>query len=397
MSTIYKTNEQPPRRSCIAKSFLPTRVLDALAGSGMSFAMQFPDGSVRRFGDLAPRFEIVLRNATGLKAAASLNELRIAEAYLNGDIEIDGEMLLSFGLRQLFDDKAAVISLWRLLEPILFGQIRTNKRAISKHYNVDADFFMQFLDKKVPSYTQGVYTNEDEGLDQATLRKFDYCFNALDLKAGDHVLDIGPGWGAWLEYASARGIKSTGITISEASMNYLKARSATLGYEWNIVLADFLEYHPTEKYDAIVIMGVIEHLPHYDRVIQQFSKLIKPGGKIFLDGSADVRKFDVAKFLVKHIYPGNHSYMVLHDFLRALALTPLRLIELHNDRWSYYLTARQWAQNLDANRAVVTSKFGENVYRSFRLYLWGTAYQFFSGGLDCYRMVISSPSAPTSA
>jgi cyclopropane-fatty-acyl-phospholipid synthase len=83
--------------------------------------------------------------------------------------------------------------------------------------------------------------------------------------------------------------------------------------------------------------------------------------------------------------------MVLHDFLRALALTPLRLVELYNDRWSYYLTATQWATNLDSNKDVVISKFGDNIYRAFRLYLWGTAYQFLSGGLDCYRLVIASP------
>jgi cyclopropane-fatty-acyl-phospholipid synthase len=395
MSMISRKNESPDLLPGMAGPLLPRRVSDALARSGMSFVLQFPDGSIERVGDFTPQFEIVLRNAKALRAAASLNELRIAEAYLDRDIEIEGDLLQSFELRKLFDDSAAAIWFWRFLEPFMFGQIRTNKRAISKHYDVDSEFFMQFLDKKIPSYTQGVYVTDEESLEQATARKFDYCFQALDLKPGDHVLDIGPGWGAWLEYASSRGIRGTGITISEASLNYLKSRSAAQGYNWNIMFADFLEFNPTEKYDAIVIMGVIEHLPQYDRVVQQFSKLIKPGGKIFLDGSADVRKFAVAKFLVKHVYPGNHSYMVLHDLLRALALTPLRLSELHNDSWSYYLTARQWAKNLDANKSVVTSKFGEDVYRRFRLYLWGTAYQFLSGGLDCYRLVISSPNAPT--
>jgi cyclopropane-fatty-acyl-phospholipid synthase len=357
----------------------------------MSFALQFPDGSIRNFGDSTPQFKVVLRNPDALKAAASLNELRIAEAYLNGDIDLEGDLLRSFELRKTFGDTSAIISIWRFLEPLIFGQIQTNKRVISTHYDVDSEFFMQFLDKKTPSYTQGIYTTDSDSLEQATLRKFEYCFSVLNLKPGDHILDIGPGWGAWLEYASSRGVKCTGITISKASMDYLKAQSVTLGHDWNIAFADFLEYSPNEKYDAIVIMGVIEHLPQYDRVVHQFNKLIKPGGRIFLDGSADVRKYAVAKFLVKHIYPGNHSYMVLHDFLRALALTPLRLVELYNDRWSYYLTATQWATNLDSNKDVVISKFGDNIYRAFRLYLWGTAYQFLSGGLDCYRLVIASP------
>ena len=141
-------------------------------------------------------------------------------------------------------------------------------------------------------------------------------------------------------------------------------------------------------------MGVIEHLPQYDLVAEKFRALTKPGGRIFLDGSASEKKYDVAKFLVKYIYIlGNDSYMVLHDFLRALANTPLRIVELYNDRYSYFLTAGQWARNLDSNYAFIRDRFGETVYRRFRPYLWGTAYQFQSGGLDCYRMVIVHPTS----
>jgi cyclopropane-fatty-acyl-phospholipid synthase len=83
--------------------------------------------------------------------------------------------------------------------------------------------------------------------------------------------------------------------------------------------------------------------------------------------------------------------MVLHDFVRVLTNTPLRIVELYNDRHSYFLTARQWARNLDSNYAFIRDKFGEDVDRRFRLYLWGTAYQFQSRGLDCYRMVLVNP------
>jgi len=124
---------------------------------------------------------------------------------------------------------------------------------------------------------------------------------ALNLKPGDHILDIGPGWGARLEYASARGVKCTGITISQESAEYIRKKAANLGYDWNIELFDLLEYQSKDKFDAIVIMGVIEHLPQYDLVAEKFLALIKPGGRIFLDGSASEKKYDVAKFLVKYI------------------------------------------------------------------------------------------------
>jgi cyclopropane-fatty-acyl-phospholipid synthase len=138
-------------------------------------------------------------------------------------------------------------------------------------------------------------------------------------------------------------------------------------------------------------MGVIEHLPQYDRVLSRFVSLLKPGGYIFLDGSACTRKYELSSFMVKYIYPGNHSFLVLHDFLDKLAATQLRVLEILNDRYSYFLTFQQWARNFDANRASVVEHFGEFNYRRFRLYLWGAAYEFLSRSLDCYRMVIHYP------
>ena len=138
-------------------------------------------------------------------------------------------------------------------------------------------------------------------------------------------------------------------------------------------------------------MGVIEHLPGYLRVLTKFVSLLKPGGRIFLDGSACTKKYELSSFMVKYIYPGNHSFLVLDDFLKKLAKTPLQVEEIFNDRMSYYYTFVQWAKNFDAHRDVVIEKFGEFDYRRFRLYLWGAAYEFLSRSLDCYRMIIELP------
>ena len=98
-----------------------------------------------------------------------------------------------------------------------------------------------------------------------------------------------------------------------------------------------------------------------------------------------------SSFMVKYIYPGNHSFLVLDDFLNKLAKTPLQVEEIFNDRMSYFHTFVQWAKNFDAHKDAVTAKFGEFDYRRFRLYLWGAAYEFLSRSLDCYRMIIHLP------
>ena len=138
-------------------------------------------------------------------------------------------------------------------------------------------------------------------------------------------------------------------------------------------------------------MGVIEHLPNYERVLKKFYRLLKPGGRVFLDGSAAKKKYELSTFMVRHIYPGNHSFLVLDDFLNKLAKTDLEVMEVQNDRWSYFLTFRQWARNLESNKDYVRSAFGDCEYRKFRLYLWGAAYEFLARNLDCYRLILYKP------
>jgi cyclopropane-fatty-acyl-phospholipid synthase len=372
-------------------SSLFARFAKQFSDSPVSFAVTLPDGNVQQFGPSAPSFRIVLKNNRALRAIASLDEGRFGDAYLAGDIDLEGDILNLFVLRKSLTDVHPITTIWRFLQPLVFGQVHTNKQAITAHYDIDPEFFLSFLDPKTPCYTQGVYADPDETLDVATVRKFEYCFEKCGLKPGDRILEVGPGWGAWFEYAARRGVHCTGITISQTSIDYLNAKAKTLGLDWEVYLSDLLEYSDERKYDAIVIMGVIEHLPDYARVLSKFQSLLKPGGIIFLDGSACTKKYELSSYMVKYIYGGNHSFLVLHDFLDKLARTPLEVTEIFNDRHSYYLTFLQWARNFDGNRDFVIRRFGEFNYRRFQLYLWGAAYEFLSRSLDCYRMIIRNP------
>ena len=360
------------------------------------FEVAMPDGAVERFGTGAPTFRVTIRNKKGLSAIASLDEGNIADAYLYGDIDLDGDMVKPFQLRTAMKDSHWLTEVWRYLQPLFFGQVYTNRRAISSHYDVPEDFFLSFLDPKVPCYTQGVYAHPDaddpgETLSEANLRKFEYAFEKLRLKPGDRLLEVGPGWGAWFEYASQRGVECTGISISQASIDYLTRRGKELGYDWKLILTDLLDYRSDQPYDAIVIMGVIEHLPDYKRVLDKFMTLLKPDGRIFLDGSAATTKYELSSFMVKYIYPGNHSFLVLDDLLNKVAKTPFQCEEVFNDRMSYFHTFVQWAKNFDANKDTVVAKFGDFQFRRFRLYLWGATWEFLSRSLDCYRLILHKP------
>jgi cyclopropane-fatty-acyl-phospholipid synthase len=371
--------------------------LDALIGRvgdiATPFSIELPDGDKRTLGRGDPEFCISLRNERALRALRSLDEGNISEAYLSGDIDLEGDMLKPFTLRQHFNDRHPLVLAWRFLEPALFGQVYTNKRAIASHYNADPKLFLSFLDPVFPAYSQGIYANDDEPLATALERKFDWAIEKCELGPGKRVLEIGPGWGAFASHALQTGVRFTGITNSEVSQSYLRSKLSNFGDRFDILLTDFYNYEPKEPYDAIVIMGVIEHLPDYERVLKKFSRLLKPGGLVFLDGSAAKKKYELSTFMVRHIYPGNHSFLVLDDFINKLGRTDLELMEVHNDRWSYFLTFRQWALNLEGSKDFVLRTFGEFEFRKFRLYLWGAANEFLVRSLDCYRTILYKPKA----
>jgi len=102
--------------------------------SPISFQVTLPDGSVQRFGKAAPRFAVTLKNSQALRGLASLDEGRIGEAYLAGDLDIDGDMLAPFALRGSLKDFHPVLAIWRFLQPLLLGQIHANRHSAFTYY-----------------------------------------------------------------------------------------------------------------------------------------------------------------------------------------------------------------------------------------------------------------------
>jgi cyclopropane-fatty-acyl-phospholipid synthase len=366
--------------------------INRVSGIATPFSIELPNGEKRNVGQGKAKFHVGLRNERALRALRTLDEGDITEAYLQGDIDIEGDLLKPFELRASLDDRHPLIRAWRFIQPLLFGQVYTNKQAISSHYDVDPKLFFSFLDPIFPAYSQGVYAHDDEPLAKALERKFDWVIEKCELGPGKTVLEIGPGWGAFAGHALQSGVRFTGITNSEVSQSYLKGKLANFGDRFDIVLTDFYDFEPKEPFDAIVIMGVIEHLPDYEHVLKKVYRLLKPGGRVFLDGSAAKKKYELSTFMVRHFYPGNHSCLVLDDFLNKLSKTDFELMEVHNDRWSYSLTFKQWALNLEANKDYVQRAFGDFEFRKFRLFLWGGAYEF-ARNHDCYRLMLHKPQA----
>ncbi len=345
-----------------------------------------------RFGKGEPAVKVIIKDRDGLAALSGFDELRICEAYMAGSLDVVGDMLGFVSLRGVLSDTHPLHRLWRRIAPLFVGRVKTDRQAIASHYDFDNDFYLTFMD---PSrcYSQAVFERDDESLEEAQQRKLDFAIDACNLKPGSRVLDVGGGWGAFIEHAGRRGIEVTSLTISAQSERFLTDLIDRHQLPCRVLNQNFLEYASPDAYDAIVILGVMEHLPDYPAVLRQFERLLKPGGYVYLDASAFREKYSKPTFISRYVFPGDHSYFCLHEFLTAVAKSPLEVLSVYNDRYSYYLTCKAWAENLESARDEIISRWGDRLYRRFRLYLWGSAYAFLSRGMDAYRCVLQRPEA----
>jgi cyclopropane-fatty-acyl-phospholipid synthase len=125
------------------------------------FAIRDTGGRVHKLGGSEPRFTLVASNARGMSALETVDSLVIAEAYVSGAVDIEGDVEAVLSVRDFFADTHPLVSAWHMLWPRLRGQEKTDKQNISHHYDIDPDFFLSFLDKRHRCYSHGIFQSDD--------------------------------------------------------------------------------------------------------------------------------------------------------------------------------------------------------------------------------------------
>ncbi len=343
-------------------------------------------------GNGEPAFELHVRNGRGTKALQSLDELAIAEAYVRGDLEIEGDAVRAMWFRNLLSDDRLWIKTWRRLQPLLLGRERLNPEWIAKHYD-SGNIQLLFIDRDYRAYTPGIFENEDDTLETSTRRKYDFAFEQLQLKEGDEVLDVGHGWGGFLQYCCGRGLHGQGITLSKDQLGYVTGLIRERGLDAQVLYQDFFTYQPGRRFDAISMMGVIEDLSDYPRVMQRLAELVKPGGRIYLDFASGKVPFGTSSFITRYVWPGTFRMTYMPELMAAIDRSPIQLAGVWNDRRNYHLWAKHGHQRWVENREEAVRRSSVETWRLFRLLLAGTAGVMNDPAwqVTAYRMVLELP------
>jgi cyclopropane-fatty-acyl-phospholipid synthase len=118
---------------------------------------------------------------------------------------------------------------------------------------------------------------------------------------------------------------------------------------------------------------------------------LKPGGTLYLDGSATVEKYAGSAFTRRYTWPGGHSCLAVQDLTRELLFRGFTDLDVGNGTADYQRTMREWAQRLEGAHHDIAKRYGELAFRRFRVFLWGGAHALATNRLQAYTVVARRP------
>ena len=272
--------------------------------------------------------------------------------------------------------------------------LQSNSRAqarknISHHYDLGNDFYRLWLDDTM-TYSSAIFESGQESLEKAQIRKYETMVDQMGAQPGDHVLEIGCGWGGFAEYAAKeRGLKVTGLTISQAQHDYAVQRIAAAGLSdrVEIKLQDYRDERGT--YDGIASIEMFEAVGerYWPVYFQTLRERLKPGRHATLQIiTVQDRRWKVYKrgvdFIQKYIFPGGMlpSPSVLKAEVERAGLRIRGSIEFGQ---SYSDTLRRWHETFNARwDEIAAMGFDDRFRRMWNFYLTSCAGSFRCGNCD---------------
>jgi cyclopropane-fatty-acyl-phospholipid synthase len=348
--------------------------------------LRTPEGERYNFGTSGPEAEMVIRDWSAVSAMAAHGQVGLGETYVQGlwdTPSVEGLMALAMRNRDHLGtyDQASFFNKakFRLVDTVLRANSRRGSRKnIRSHYDVGNEFYQLWLDEGM-TYSSGLFAPNDDDLGLAQTRKNARALSRLS--GGEHVLEIGCGWGGFAEHASNEGRNVTGVTISRNQHSYADCR---LDGRANIQLRDYRDIHG--KYDNIVSIEMIEAVGvrYWPSYFSTLKENLAEGGRVLLQAiTVKDSYFETYKnssdYIRQYVFPGG---MLLSDSMIAEQAKNAGLEVRDNFAFGqdYAKTCRIWSERLVEQKSKITEQgFGENFFRNWQYYLEICAASFAVG------------------
>jgi cyclopropane-fatty-acyl-phospholipid synthase len=367
-------------------------------------------GATLAFGDEGPAVVLEVLDARFWSAVALGGSVGAGEAYMDGWWRCAGPRGLVDLVRLLLRNRPVLDSveggLARLSAPLrgLAHLFRRNTRSgsrrnIAAHYDLGNDFYRLWLDETM-MYSCALFERPDMTLAQASTAKLERICRALDLKPGDHLLEIGTGWGGFALHAAWwHGCRVTTTTVSRQQYDLARRRvlEAGLADRVEVLLSDYRDL--AGQYDKLVSIEMVEAVgaDHLDTYFRQCDHLLKPDGAMLLQAItiADQRYTAALKevdFIQKHIFPGGFLPSVTALTTAATRSSDLKPVDLVDIGPHYAETLARWRANFHAALGQVRAQgFDERFIRMWEFYLGYCEGGFRERDLGTVQMLLAKP------
>lgn len=355
-----------------------------------ALVIRLPDGSEINIGDVtSANSPLIVRIATWKAARAILRNPHVAvgEAYMDGDLRIERgsvyDFLASVARNFKYHHKYKPWSPWDDFKATLINAHNrfAARRNVAHHYDLSIELYRRFLDADL-QYSCAYFARPDMTLEEAQLAKKRLIAGKLLLKPGDHVLDIGCGWGGMaLTLAEEFGAEVSGVTLSKEQLAIARQRAIQRGLSEKVHF-ELTDYRDVQaQFDRVVSVGMLEHVGegNYAAYFAAVARLLKPNGVALIhtiakaDGPAPT-----SGWTRKYIFPGGYipslSQLAPAIERAGLFITDMEVLRIH-----YAETLRAWRQRFDQHRADIAALYDERFCRMWEFYLAGCEASFRFG------------------
>ena len=321
-------------------------------------------------------------------------DIGLGESYISGYWDCGNiNNLIKFGIEN-YNELERVIK--GSLLKILFFRIKhflnRNSRKgslknVHAHYDIGNEFYQLWLDPSM-TYSSAIFNSTDEELLSAQENKYERILKKLKLKNGDHILEVGCGWGGFMEYAARNGFKVTGVTISKEQYEFAKKRLSKFGNLAKVKLQDYRDIDG--KYNHIVSIEMFEALgeKYWKKYFKMLFSILKPGGKLIIQ-SITINNNDFfsyrkcSDFIQQYIFPGGMlpSPKILKDVAVKQGFIYSEDLEFGRD---YGITLKRWEENFSSVLSKVKKLgFDDKFIRTWRFYL-----KYCQGGFEANKISV---------
>lgn len=378
--------------------------LDLLTSSGLA---RFGDGQRGTVPRPPLHATLEVRDDRFFTRALLGSDVGIGESYMDGQwTSPDLVTLIRLMIRNLAiverrggAARAAVRWAGAMSRRLRDNSLAGSRRHIHEHYDLGNDFFRLFLDDQHLMYSSAYYETGRETLEQAQQRKLDAICRKLALGPGDHVLEIGTGWGGFAAWAATRyGCRVTTTTISAEQYRHACDWVARLGEAGSRITVLQTDYRLlTGQFDKIVSIEMFEAvgLSHYDEYFAAVDRLLKPNGSMLLQTiTVDDQHFPhyhgQPDWIEKFIFPGG-ELASMGEILKSLArVSSVSLYHAENFGTHYARTLHEWRaryrRQLDRVRAM---GFSERFIRMWDFYLALCEAAFLERHTGVFQLVLA--------